>query len=137
MHPGPLDEPGQQVGPVYDSIGFAEAALEFDAETDFLQQPSAMTVANEDGGRCEGARGEGIPDVQIFERSHRIGADLEAGADSFESLRLFEYMAGAAISHEAEGAGHACDTAAGDENGMSGHGKPLSLIGHVNPALIP
>src|SRR5436190_24368803 len=58
LRPGSGDEAGKQIGAMDDAVGLAKTPLEFAAQANLLQDPSAAPVTDENGGRGEARRGD-------------------------------------------------------------------------------
>src|SRR6185503_1530575 len=63
-----------------------------------------------------------LADAQRIERAERIRAELDAGADLAEALRLLEDLHREAAAREREGCREPADAAARDEDGSLGVG---------------
>ncbi len=100
-----------------DAVGGAKALFKPGSERKALQDVSRYAVAHLDfrGGHAMG--GNRIPGAQPLQGAHRVGAQLQAGADFIKGGGFFKNMRWLADAGQPQSGGKAGYSAAGNEKG--------------------
>ena len=69
--------------------------------------------------------GDGVAQAEVPQHMHRIGADLDAGADLAQLRRLFVDLDVVARLHQARCGGKPAEAGAGDKNSVLNHEDPF------------
>ena len=121
-----VEQARQQVGPVADAVGRAEALLEGLAQPDALEEGAGQPVPHVDFGGDDAGRLDRLPGAQRPQRAHAVGRHLEARPHLLEGRGLLEQAHGAALPGQPQGCRQPADAAAGDEEGKIVHGTVFS-----------
>jgi len=104
-----------QVGAVGDAVGGAELFLKPRSERQALENFSGHAIAHLDFGGGYATGGHGVPGAEILQSAHRIGPQLQAGANLLKTRGFFQDVGGPANAGQPQPGGKAGNSAADDE----------------------
>ena len=104
-----------QIGAVSDAVGGAEPSFKSRSERQALQDVSGQAVADLDFGGGYAMGGDGVPGAEILQGAHRIGPQLQAGANFLKTRGFFQDVGGPANAGEPQPGGKAGNSAADNE----------------------